>query len=86
MSKTSRNFKGSEAVKTHMDVKKFLGDELLASIKKVSEKRADIREALKSRGLLVEESDFLYAQTYPTTCGVDGAYIPPELRSAIGLH
>jgi hypothetical protein len=56
-----------------------LGEELLDSVKAVSKRRGEIRDALKEQNLLAEESDFASAPMYPTTCGVDGSYVIEKL-------
>lgn len=58
-----------------------MGDTLSHSFQYLLENKVDIRQNLADNGLLKHDSDLLTNHSYPTTCGVDGAYTLERLLS-----
>lgn len=58
-----------------------MGDTLSRSFRNLLDNKGAIRNDLADNGLLKHDSDLLTNQSYPTTCGVDGAYTLERLLS-----
>jgi hypothetical protein len=58
-----------------------MGDTLSHSFRNLLDNKGAIRNDLADNGLLKHDSDLLTNQSYPTTCGVDGAYTLERLLS-----
>ena len=58
-----------------------MGSTLSHSFQHLLENKSTIRNDLADNGLLKHDSDLLTNQSYPTTCGVDGAYTLEKLLS-----
>lgn len=58
-----------------------IGNSLSSSFRQLLDNKTDIRNTLIDNGLLCHDSDLLTTHSYPTTCGVDGAYTLERLLS-----
>lgn len=58
-----------------------MGETLSHSFRNLLDNKGSIRNDLVENGLLRHDSDLLTNQSYPTTCGVDGAYTLERLLS-----
>jgi hypothetical protein len=58
-----------------------MGETLSHSFRSLFDNKGSIRSDLVENGLLRHDSDLLTNQSYPTTCGVDGAYTLERLLS-----
>ena len=56
-----------------------LGQELSRSFKKVYDSKKEIREKLKSAGILRRDTLLSVAPSHPTSCGIDGAFAVERL-------
>ncbi|MDN7026009.1 hypothetical protein FGU65_14135 [Methanoculleus sp. FWC-SCC1] len=58
-----------------------MGETLSHSFRHLLDSKVEIRTALADNGLLKHDSDLLTNHSYPTSCGVDGAYTLERLLS-----